>query len=68
MGIFLYHAVRGFDPRIAVLRKIGVRTRGEIDREIYALKALRGDFHTLDQEPPHEFTVPAKEIIDAVNS
>lgn len=27
-----------------VLRRLGVRTREEIDREKYALKALRGDF------------------------
>ena len=27
-----------------VFRRLGVRTAGEIDRERYALKALRGDF------------------------
>lgn len=44
LGFFLFHAVEGFDPPIPALRRIGVRTRAEIDREIYALKILRGDF------------------------
>ncbi|MEY4940855.1 MAG: hypothetical protein RIQ93_2590 [Verrucomicrobiota bacterium] len=44
LGFFLLHATDGFDPPLPLLRQIGIRTRGEIDREIYALKALRGDF------------------------
>jgi hypothetical protein len=31
-----------------VLRRLGVRTRSEIDREKFALKALRGDFKNVD--------------------
>jgi hypothetical protein len=68
LGFFLYHALQGFDPPIPLLRKFGARTRREIDREIYALKALRGDFNTLQKQQPHEFNVPASEIIDAVNA
>jgi hypothetical protein len=68
LGFFLYHALRGFDPPIALLRKLGVRTRRELDREIYALKALRGDFNTLSQQQQHAFVVPAREIIEAVSS
>jgi hypothetical protein len=42
---FLFqHAVQGWCPPIPVLRRLGVRTREELDREKYALKALRGDF------------------------
>jgi hypothetical protein len=44
LGFLLLHALQGFEPPLPLLRKIGVRTRGEIDRELYALKALRGDF------------------------
>jgi hypothetical protein len=44
MGFLLQHAVQGWCPPIPIFRRLGVRTRGEIDREIYALKALRGDF------------------------
>ena len=42
---FLFqHAVQGWCPPVPLFRRIGVRTRKEIDREKYALKALRGDF------------------------
>jgi hypothetical protein len=45
IGAFLMqHAVQGWCPPIELFRKLGVRTRPEIDREKYALKALRGDF------------------------
>ena len=45
---FLFqHAVQGWCPPIPILRRQGVRTRREIDREKYALKALRGDFAVL---------------------
>ena len=46
---FLFlHAVQGWCPPIPVLRCLGVRTRGEIDEEKFALKALRGDFDPVD--------------------
>jgi hypothetical protein len=42
---FLFqHAVQGWCPPLPILRRWGVRSRKEIDREKYALKALRGDF------------------------
>jgi hypothetical protein len=42
---FLFqHAVQGWCPPVPVFRRLGVRTREEIDAEKYALKALRGDF------------------------
>lgn len=42
---FLFqHAVQGWCPPLPILRRLGVRSRKEIDREKYALKALRGDF------------------------
>lgn len=38
---FLFqHGVQGWCPPLPVLRRLGIRTRGEIDREKYALKAL----------------------------
>jgi hypothetical protein len=43
-GFFLQHALQGWCPPIPVLRRLGVRTQGEIEEERYALKALRGDF------------------------
>src|SRR3954468_15452503 len=42
---FLFlHATQGWCPPVPVLRRLGIRTRSEIDAEKYALKLLRGDF------------------------
>lgn len=49
LGMFLLHGLQGFDPPIPLLRRLGSRTRGEIDREVYALKALRGDFSLVEE-------------------
>lgn len=43
-GFFLQHAIQGWCPPLPVLRRLGFRTRREIDEERFALKALRGDF------------------------
>jgi len=47
MSLLLWHGIKGWCPPIPVLRRMGVRTRREIDMEKYALKALRGDFDEL---------------------
>jgi hypothetical protein len=45
VGAFLLqHAVQGWCPPLPVFRRMGFRTAAEIDRERFALKALRGDF------------------------
>ena len=42
---FLFqHAVQGWCPPVPIFRRLGYRTRKEIDREKFALKYLRGDF------------------------
>ncbi len=46
-GFFAQHALQGWCPPIPVFRRLGVRTQHEIERERYALKALRGDFDAL---------------------
>ena len=50
LGFLLLHAVQGWCPPLPVLRKLGVRTRREIDRELFALKVLRGDFATVSSD------------------
>ena len=45
------HGIYGWYPLLPVLRRLKIRTRNEIDRERYALKALRGDFSGV---VPHE--------------
>jgi hypothetical protein len=47
---FIWHAFQGWCPPIPILRYFKVRTRPEIDREKYALKAMRGDFNGLKRE------------------
>ena len=42
---FLFqHALQGWCPPVPILRRLGFRTVYEIDRERFALKAIRGDF------------------------
>ncbi|TCZ52767.1 DUF2892 domain-containing protein [Roseicella aquatilis] len=43
-GFLLQHAVQGWCPPLPIIRRLGVRTAEEINRERTALKALRGDF------------------------
>ncbi len=50
LGFLLLHGIQGWCPPVPALRRLGVRTRGEIDKEKYALKLLRGDFDEVDRE------------------
>jgi hypothetical protein len=60
---FLFqHAVQGWCPPVPVFRRLGVRTREEIDREKYALKVLRRDFEQIGSLPS------AEEALEAVKS
>ncbi len=55
-GFLLQHAVQGWCPPVAPLRRLGVRTRIEIEKERYALKALRGDFGTENRDSAEVLT------------
>lgn len=44
-------ALNGDSPAVPLLRKMGFRTKAEIEKEKYALKALRGDFKYLLDVP-----------------
>ncbi|WP_082343743.1 DUF2892 domain-containing protein [Sulfobacillus thermosulfidooxidans] len=43
-GFLLSHALDGWCPPLPVIRRFGIRTNQEIDRERLALRAVRGDF------------------------
>ena len=59
---FLFqHAVQGWCPPVPVFRRLGVRTREEIDREKYALKVLRGDFEKVQSLPRADAALEAVE-------
>jgi hypothetical protein len=47
LAFLLQHGVQGWCPPVPVLRRLGIRTRQEIDAEKYAIKAMRGDFDSL---------------------
>jgi len=58
LGFLLLHGVQGWCPPLPLLRRLGVRTRAEIDRERFALKFLRGDFDHV-RRGSGEIDVPA---------
>jgi hypothetical protein len=49
MGFLFQHAVQGWCPPLPLFRRLGARTRGEIDREKFSLKAARGDFEIVER-------------------
>ena len=51
LSFLLVHAIQGWCPPLPILRGLGIRTREEIARERYALKALAGDFAGISREP-----------------
>jgi hypothetical protein len=42
------HGIQGWYPMIPLFRRMGFRSRKEIDREKFAMKALRGDFKDIN--------------------
>ena len=44
LPFLLMHATQGWCPPVPIFRRYGIRTRQEIDRELYAMKVLRKDF------------------------
>jgi hypothetical protein len=68
LSMLLVYLRRGASPALPLLRKLGVRTRAEIEREKNALKILRGDF----QLPPNKLeqlkTNPAQDVLRSVTT
>lgn len=44
LSFLMQHTLQGWCPPVPFFRRLGVRTRPEIEREKYVLKVLRGDF------------------------
>ena len=66
---FLFqHAVQGWCPPVSLFRRIGVRTRREIDGEKFALKALRGDFESVPPESGADDEARVSEALRAARS
>jgi hypothetical protein len=66
-GFLFQHAIQGWCPPMPVLRRRGIRTRGEIDEEKFALKILRGDFKDLDADLADQITY-IRQLIQAVKA
>ena len=67
LGFLLKHSLDGTSPVAPLLRKRGVRTRSEIDREKYALKILRGDFEQVPKRDQLKAN-PAQEVLRTLRS
>ncbi|HEX2114042.1 MAG TPA: hypothetical protein VHM01_06525 [Alphaproteobacteria bacterium] len=64
-AFLLQHAIQGWCPPVPFFRRHGVRTTAEIDRERYALKALRGDFISVRAESGAARARQASAAVDA---
>jgi hypothetical protein len=60
LGFFVQHSVQGWCPPLSVFRALKIRTRQEIDQEINALKALRGDYKKV--ETPESAFLAVKQL------
>lgn len=61
LSFLAQHALQGWCPPIPILRRLGVRTMRELQRERHALKALRGDYSAV----PRRGTAPRPERVRA---
>ncbi|MCM2349295.1 MAG: hypothetical protein NDI69_04685 [Bacteriovoracaceae bacterium] len=60
MAFLLLHGIQGQNPALPVFRKWGKRTYREIEQERHALKALRGDYASL-QDPEEALNASMKD-------
>lgn len=67
LAFLFQHAVQGWCPPVPLLRRAGVRTRGEIELERYALKALRGDFENVSPRTDSNEMARARNALLAVS-
>jgi hypothetical protein len=61
-----FNVIKGWAPPLILLRKLGYRTRKEIDCELYAMKFLRGDFAEFHFTGKRDAETAMKEALIAV--
>jgi hypothetical protein len=66
-GFLLQHAVQGWCPPLPIFRRLGIRSMEEINRERYALKALRGDFGEIEPATDEHLQQKSASAIQAVD-
>lgn len=67
LAFLFQHSLQGWCVPLSLLRRRGVRTRSEIDREKFALKALRGDFENIPLKAENNPLARAHNAMLAVN-
>lgn len=67
LAFLFQHALQGWCPPVPIFRRLGIRTRSEIDREKFALKALRGDFENIPVKAENNPMARAHDVLLAVN-
>ena len=67
-SFFAQHALQGWCPPVPLFRARGVRTIREIERERYAVKALRGDFDRLPSRDAADVDVRVRAILAAIDA
>lgn len=67
-GFWGQQALQGWSWPAACLRKMGYRTRPEIDREKFALKALRGDFDNYVKTEDKDMEKKVRAAMEAVKT
>ncbi len=66
-SFYLQHALEGWCPPLPLMRRLGIRTREEIDWERYALKAVQGDFDDVADEEGQEGSSTADRALEAAH-
>ena len=58
-SMLLLHSTHGWYPLLPLFRRMGIRTAEEINAERFALKAARGDFAVMQDEPNADVVLAA---------
>lgn len=68
LAFFAQHALQGWCPPLPILRRHGVRAAREIERERYAIKAMRGDFDSIPAPQAADVPHRVQAVIAAVDA
>jgi hypothetical protein len=58
-AFMVQHALQGWCPPLAIMRRLGFRTAKEINEERFALKSMRGDFDACNETRDPQTVVSA---------
>jgi hypothetical protein len=67
LSFLVMQALKGWAPPIPILRRLGFRTKQEIECELFAMKHLRGDFIQFEKGGKRDADITIKEAMIAVN-